>query len=39
MEQPAAIDKVKETRPDILFVLGVPHEDPDVIAKSYRYST
>ena len=28
----AAIDKVKETRPDILFVLGVPHEDPDVIA-------
>lgn len=28
----AAIDKVKETRPDILFILGVPHEDPDVIA-------
>ena len=28
----AAIDKVRETRPDILFVLGVPHEDPDVIA-------
>lgn len=28
----AAIDKVRETREDILFVLGVPHEDPDVIA-------
>lgn len=28
----AAIDKVKETRPDILFILGVPHEDPEVIA-------
>ncbi|HEY8363140.1 MAG TPA: DUF3798 domain-containing protein [Tissierellaceae bacterium] len=28
----AAIDKVKETRPDILFILGVPHEDPAVVA-------
>lgn len=28
----AAIDKVKETRDDILFVLGVPHEDPEIIA-------
>ena len=28
----AAIDKVRETREDILFILGVPHEDPDVIA-------
>lgn len=28
----ASIDKVRETRDDILFVLGVPHEDPDVIA-------
>jgi len=28
----AAIDKVRETRPEMLFVLGVPHEDPDVIA-------
>src|SRR5699024_9921026 len=28
----AAIDKVRETREDMLFVLGVPHEDPDVIA-------
>lgn len=29
----AAIDKVKETRPDILFVCGVPGEDPGVIAE------
>ena len=28
----AAIDKVKETRPDILFVCSVPGEDPNVIA-------
>ncbi len=28
----AAIDKVRETRPDMLFILGVPHEDPDTIA-------
>src|SRR5699024_12137653 len=28
----AAIDKVRESRPDMLFVLGVPHEDPDVAA-------
>ncbi len=28
----AAIDKVKETRPDMLFILGVPHEDPELIA-------
>lgn len=28
----AAIDKVRETREDILFVLGVPHEDPELIA-------
>ena len=28
----AAIDKIKETRDDILFVLGVPHEDPDTVA-------
>jgi len=28
----AAIDKVRETRPDMLFVLGVAHEDPEVIA-------
>ena len=28
----AAIDKIKEMRDDILFVLGVPHEDPDTIA-------
>lgn len=28
----AAIDKVRETRPEILFVAGVPGEDPDVIA-------
>ncbi|WP_353092981.1 DUF3798 domain-containing protein [Tissierella praeacuta] len=27
-----AIDKVRETRPDILFILGVPHEDPETIA-------
>ncbi|OZV10932.1 hypothetical protein CIW83_17345 [Tissierella sp. P1] len=27
-----AIDKVRETRPDILFILGVPHENPDTIA-------
>ncbi len=29
----AAIDKVRETRPDMLFVLGVMAEDPEVIAK------
>ncbi|NLK43069.1 MAG: DUF3798 domain-containing protein [Tissierellia bacterium] len=28
----AAIDKIRETRPDMLFVLGVPHEDPEVVA-------
>ncbi|NLY86857.1 MAG: DUF3798 domain-containing protein [Tissierellia bacterium] len=28
----AAIDKVRETRPDMLFILGVPHEDPEVVA-------
>ena len=28
----AAIDKVRETKPDMLFVLGVAHEDPQVIA-------
>lgn len=28
----AAIDKVREMRPDILFVAGVPGEDPDMIA-------
>lgn len=29
----AAIDKVREKRPDMLFVAGVPGEDPDMIAK------
>jgi hypothetical protein len=29
----AAVDRVREIRPDMLFVLGVPGEDPDVIAK------
>ena len=29
----AAIDKVKEVRPDMFFVVGVPGEDPDMIAK------
>nr|WP_243183379.1 DUF3798 domain-containing protein [Anaerosolibacter carboniphilus] len=28
----AAIDKTREIRPDILFVVGVPGEDPDMIA-------
>lgn len=28
----AAVDKVRSVRPDILFVLGVPGEDPDMIA-------
>lgn len=28
----AAIDKVREQRPDMLFVAGVPGEDPDMIA-------
>lgn len=28
----AAIDKIKETRPDMLFICGVPGEDPDMIA-------
>ncbi|MEY8417342.1 Protein of unknown function [Tissierella praeacuta DSM 18095] len=28
----AAIDKVRETRPDMLFILGAPHEDPEAIA-------
>lgn len=29
----AAIDKVRETREDMLFVVGVPHEDPELIAE------
>jgi hypothetical protein len=28
----AAIDKVKETRPDMLFLIGVTHEDPSTVA-------
>lgn len=28
----AAIDAVRETRPDMLFILGAPHEDPEVAA-------
>lgn len=28
----AAIDKIKETRDDILFIGGVPHEDPELIS-------
>ncbi len=28
----AAIDKIKEERDDILFIAGVPHEDPETIA-------
>ncbi|EYE88567.1 hypothetical protein Q428_07335 [Fervidicella metallireducens AeB] len=28
----AAIDAVRETRPDMLFIAGVPGEDPDMIA-------
>ncbi len=28
----ASIDKVRETRDDILFILGAPHEDPDVVS-------
>lgn len=28
----AAIDKVREIRPDMLFIAGVPGEDPDMIA-------
>ncbi|NLY76535.1 MAG: DUF3798 domain-containing protein [Tissierellia bacterium] len=28
----AAIDKIKETRDDILFIAGVPHEDPETIS-------
>lgn len=28
----AAVDKVREFRPDMLFVLGAPQEDPDIIA-------
>lgn len=27
----AAIDQIKETRPDMLFVLGAPHEDVEVV--------
>lgn len=30
----AAIDIIKENRDDILFIAGVPHEDPEVIASS-----
>ncbi len=30
----AAIDIIKESRDDILFIAGVPHEDPEVIASS-----
>ncbi len=29
----AAVDKVREMYPDILFILGSPQEDPDVIAQ------
>ncbi len=29
----AAIEKVRESRPDILIIAGVPAEDPDMIAK------
>ncbi len=29
----AAVDKVREIRPDMLFVLGAPQEDPDVITQ------
>lgn len=29
----AAIEKVKETRDDIIFIVGVPHEDPLMIAE------
>jgi hypothetical protein len=29
----AAVDKVRETYPEMLFILGSPQEDPDVIAK------
>ncbi|MCR4425681.1 MAG: DUF3798 domain-containing protein [Firmicutes bacterium] len=29
----AAIRKVKETRPDIIFVLGEPHEDPPMVER------
>jgi len=29
----AAIRKVREIRPDIIFVLGEPHEDPEVVEK------
>ncbi len=28
----AAIRRVKEFRPDMVFVVGVPHEDPDLVA-------
>lgn len=27
----AAIDRVKESRDDIIFILGAPHEDPDTV--------
>ncbi len=29
----AAVDKVREIRPDILIILGSPQEDPDIIAQ------
>ncbi len=29
----AAVDKVREIRPDMFFVLGAPQEDPDIIAQ------
>ncbi len=29
----AAVDKVREIRPDMLFILGAPQEDPDIIAQ------
>jgi len=38
----AAIEKVRETRPDMLFIAGVPAEDPPIIAEkqtSYYRST
>lgn len=29
----AAIRKVKQTRPDVIFILGEPHEDPPIVEK------
>lgn len=34
----AAIDKIRQTRKDITFIVGVPHEDPKMVASKVDYA-